>query len=130
MKQVAFYAYFDNVKGPEDKEQDGHVIVESHPKGWCWYIPVESEGLGEVSVGIISGQEFKEEYSQMGPEAFFESCVDNLPYLQEMLGPDAKRVSKWTRLQTGPTPATEWGAKVSSLRAMQHASSIRCCRRV
>lgn len=94
MKQVAFYAYYNGVKGPSDPEQTGHVIVESHSKGWCWYIPVESEALGEVSVGIISGQEFKEEYSRLGPEAFFESCIEELPYLKEMLGPNAERVSK------------------------------------
>ncbi len=94
MKQVAFWAYYDGVEGPEDEDISGHVIVESHSRGWSWYIPVESEGLGEVSVGVISGQEFKEEYARMGPQAFFESCIDEMPLMKKMLGKKAKRVSK------------------------------------
>ena len=93
MKQVAFWAYYDGVEGPEDEDISGHVIVESHRRGWAWYIPVESDELGEVSVGVISGQEFKEEYARMGPEAFFESCLEDMPMMKKMLGKKAKRVS-------------------------------------
>jgi FAD-dependent halogenase len=92
MKQVAFWAYYNDVVGPEDKDIAGHVIVESHRRGWAWYIPVESADLGEVSVGVISGQEFKEEYAAMGPEAFFESCLEDMPMMQKMLGEKAQRV--------------------------------------
>jgi halogenation protein CepH len=92
MKQVAFWAYYDDVVGPEDESISGHVIVESHRRGWAWYIPIESDDLGEVSVGVISGQEFKDEYSAMGPEAFFESCLEDMPMMQKMLGKKARRV--------------------------------------
>jgi hypothetical protein len=94
MKQVAFWAYYDDCVGPEDEDISGHVIVESHRRGWSWYIPVESEGLGDVSVGIVSGQEFKEEFSEMGPQAFFESCLEDTPMTKKMLGPNAVRVSE------------------------------------
>jgi len=94
MKQVAFWAYYNDCVGPEDQDIAGHVIVESHRRGWSWYIPVESEGLGDVSVGIVSGQEFKEEFSRMGPQAFFESCLEDTPMTAKMLGPNAVRVSE------------------------------------
>ena len=59
MRQVAFYTYFNNARGPQD-EREGHVIIESCKWGWFWYIPVHGSTMGDVSMGLVSGQEFKD----------------------------------------------------------------------
>ncbi|MEC9071022.1 MAG: tryptophan 7-halogenase, partial [Myxococcota bacterium] len=90
MRQVAFHTYYEDVVGPNN-HRDGHVIVMSCSKGWFWYIPVDSKDLGAASVGLVSGQEFKDEYNEKGTEAFFEEALQEVEYLQELLGPKAKR---------------------------------------
>jgi halogenation protein CepH len=91
MKQVAFYSYFNDVVGPPGI-QAGHVCVESCPKGWFWYIPLDSEELGEASVGLVSGQEFKEEYSKLGPDKFFQEALKEAPYTRQLMGDRARQV--------------------------------------
>jgi len=93
MKQVAFYSYFDDVEGAPG-DQAGHVCVESCPKGWFWFIPVESDTLGAASVGLVSGQEFKEEYAKLGPKEFFYEALKDAPYTQKLLGENAQRVKE------------------------------------
>lgn len=86
MKQVAFYRYYENTRGPQNF-REGHVIVVSCPKGWFWWIPVADDSeLGDTSVGLVTGQEFKEEYTAKGKEAFFEEALAEAPYMQELLG--------------------------------------------
>lgn len=100
MKQVAFYTYYKGAQGPRNFREN-HVIVTSAPKGWFWWIPMGDSELGDASVGLVSGQEFKDEYTAKGIEAFFAECYDETPYIQELLGPDA--------VQTQPMRAiTDW----------------------
>lgn len=91
MRQVAFYSYYRGVKGATVKHREGHVIIVSCPKGWFWYIPMGGASVGEASVGLVSGQEFAEEYKVKGPERFFEEAMQDAPELLEMLGSDATR---------------------------------------
>jgi len=92
MRQVAFYGYYENVKGPEG-HREGHVLIESNPYGWFWYIPMDGKKLGEANVGLVSGQEFKAEYREMGVEAFYERALQASPFIQELLGPSPKRIT-------------------------------------
>jgi halogenation protein CepH len=92
MRQVAFYGYYENVKGPEG-HREGHVLIESNPYGWFWYIPMDGKKLGEANVGLVSGQEFKTEYRELGVEAFYERALKESPFMQQLLGPDAKRIT-------------------------------------
>ena len=94
MRQVAFYTYFNNARGPQD-EREGHVIIESCKWGWFWYIPVHGSTMGDVSMGLVSGQEFKDEYGQIGKQAFFERALEDAPYMQKLLGPDAERAQEF-----------------------------------
>ncbi len=89
MRQLALYSYFSNVRRPQDFRA-GHIIVESCPKGWFWYIPIDSESLGEVSLGLVTGQEFRDEINEKGTRAFYEEALAEAPYVRERLGPDAK----------------------------------------
>lgn len=90
MRQVAFYTYYEDTKGPQNF-REGHVIVTSCKKGWFWWIPVDSEELGATSVGLVTGQEFKDEYNEMGVEAFFEAALEDAPQVKEMLGDRSRR---------------------------------------
>jgi FAD-dependent halogenase len=89
MRQLAMYSYFKNVRRQTDFRA-GHISIESCPKGWFWFIPIESESLGEISLGLVTGQEFKEEIRQKGTKAFFDEALSEAPYIQELLGPDAE----------------------------------------
>lgn len=96
MNQVAFYSYFDDVVGPDDSEAEGvkeHIVITTCPKGWFWWIPINSKEVGAVSCGLVSGQEFREEFGSGGKaaESFFNSALDECPRVQKMLGPNAKR---------------------------------------
>lgn len=91
MRQVALYSYYRNIRGAEGFRQ-GHITVESSPKGWFWFIPMDSEELGEVSLGLVTGQEFTDEIRSKGAEAFYEEALSLAPNVREMIGPDAQRV--------------------------------------
>ncbi len=91
MRQVAFFTYYDDVVGPKGV-REGHVLIESNPWGWFWYIPMDGKNLGEASVGLVSGQEFKEEYQAMGLDAYFDRALKEAPFMQELLGPTAHRI--------------------------------------
>jgi halogenation protein CepH len=93
MRQVAFYGYYDNVKGPQG-HREGHVLIESNPWGWFWYIPMDGKKLGEANVGLVSGQEFKEEYRKMGVEAFYARALNESTLMKELLGPEAERITE------------------------------------
>jgi FAD-dependent halogenase len=91
MRQVALYSYYRNIRGAEGFRQ-GHITVESSPKGWFWFIPMDSEELGEVSLGLVTGQEFTDEIRTKGAEAFYEEALSLAPNVREMIGPEAQRV--------------------------------------
>ncbi|MEC8424388.1 MAG: NAD(P)/FAD-dependent oxidoreductase, partial [Myxococcota bacterium] len=94
MRQVAYYGYYDNVTGPEGHRAT-HVLIEANKYGWFWYIP-QSGGtgkLGEASVGLVTGQEFSQEVRAMGMDAFYERALAESPFMQELLGPDARRIA-------------------------------------
>jgi flavin-dependent dehydrogenase len=91
MRQVALYSYYRNIRGAEGFRR-GHITVESSPKGWFWFIPMDSEELGEVSLGLVTGQEFTDEIRTKGAEAFYEEALSLAPNVREMIGPDAQRV--------------------------------------
>ena len=93
MRQVAFYRYYEGVKGPEG-HRAGHVLIESSPWGWFWYIPMDGKSLGEANVGLVSGQEFKDEYRELGIEAFYERALAESPLMRELMGPAAKPITK------------------------------------
>jgi len=94
MRQVAYYGYYKNVKGPEGHRAT-HVLIEANKYGWFWYIPQAggSGKLGEASVGLVSGQEFAHEVRSMGMEAFYERALAESPYMQSLLGGNAERIS-------------------------------------
>ncbi len=92
MRQMALYRYFRNVRGPRNFRNQ-HIIIESCPKGWFWFIPMNSERLGEVSLGLVTGKEFQAEIQEKGPEAFYDEALAESSYLRELLGPDATSVS-------------------------------------
>ena len=90
MRQVAFYTYYEDTVGPQNF-RNGHVIITSCSKGWFWWIPVDSEELGATSVGLVTGQEFKDEYTEKGIETFFAEALEDAPQVRELLGPAARR---------------------------------------
>ena len=91
MRQTSIHTYYEDVVGPNEFSE-GHVVVVTAPKGWFWYIPMNSPTLGKASVGLVTGQEFRADISEMGKEAFFRQQLAQAPLMLEMLGPDAKRV--------------------------------------
>lgn len=93
MRQVALYRYFKNVKGPRGFMR-GHIVVESCPKGWFWYIPMNSPTLGELSLGLVTGQEFKDEIKRVGAQAFYEEALQETQHIRKLLGPGARRVGQ------------------------------------
>ena len=90
MQQTSLHTYYRNVAG-EPEGQEGHVIVTTCEHGWFWYIPMAGE-LGEASVGLVTGQEFRPMIKELGAERFFERALEQAPRVQAMLGPDAERV--------------------------------------
>ncbi|HEY0462306.1 MAG TPA: NAD(P)/FAD-dependent oxidoreductase [Pyrinomonadaceae bacterium] len=93
MRQIALYGYFKNVHGAHDFRRY-HIIIESCPKGWFWYIPMNSERLGEVSLGLVTGREFDEEIKAKGAQAFYEEALAEAPYVNGLIGPDAVRTDE------------------------------------
>jgi flavin-dependent dehydrogenase len=91
MRQVALYSYYRNIRGAQDFRRS-HITVESSPKGWFWFIPMNSEELGEVSLGLVTGREFTDEIRAKGAEAFYEEALAQAPNVREMIGPQAERV--------------------------------------
>jgi flavin-dependent dehydrogenase len=92
MRQMALYSYFKNVRGLQDFRRN-HIIVESSPKGWFWFIPMNSERLGEVSLGLVTGREFGEEVRLKGAQAFYDEALSQAPYVNELIGPRAERIN-------------------------------------
>jgi FAD-dependent halogenase len=91
LRQVALYGYFKHVRGAQDFRRS-HIIIESCPKGWFWFIPMNSERLGEVSLGLVTGREFEDEIRAKGSEAFYDEARAEAPIIDELLGPRAERV--------------------------------------
>jgi flavin-dependent dehydrogenase len=97
MRQMAFYRYWTGVKGPTG-HREGHVLIESNPWGWFWYIPMDGKKLGEANVGLVTGQEFASEYQEMGMEAFFTRALEQSTLMKELMGPDATPVTELTAI--------------------------------
>src|SRR5437868_7247768 len=93
MRQVAMYSYFKNVRGAQDF-RNKHIIIESCPKGWFWFIPMNSERLGEVSLGLVTGREFEDEIRAKGIEGFYNEALSEAPYVNELIGPKAERLEE------------------------------------
>jgi flavin-dependent dehydrogenase len=93
MRHVALYGYFKNVRGAQDFRRS-HIIIESCPKGWFWFIPMNSERLGEVSLGLVTGREFEGQVREKGMAGFYDEARDEAPYIRELLGPDAERIGE------------------------------------
>jgi FAD-dependent halogenase len=93
MRQMALYSYFRGIRGP-DSSRSRQIIIESCPKGWFWFIPMNSERLGEVSLGLVTGREFEAEIQERGPESFYDEALAESTYMGELLGPDATRISR------------------------------------
>ena len=93
MRQTSVFTYYRDVAG-EPEGQEGHVVVTACPKGWFWYIPMASPELGEASVGLVTGQEFRAELKELGALAFFDAALAEAPRVQAMLGPDARQIGK------------------------------------
>lgn len=91
MRQVALYSYYRNIRGAQGSQR-GHITIESSPKGWFWFVPMDSEELGDVSLGLVTGQEFLDEIRDKGAEAFYDEALALAPYVREMIGPQAQRV--------------------------------------
>ncbi len=94
MRQTAVFTYYKNIRGC-DPDMEGHVVVSTCPKGWFWYIPMKSQELGEASVGLVTGQEFRPELKKMGAAGFFEEALSGCPEMQKILGPDAERIGDY-----------------------------------
>jgi len=93
MKQTSLFTYFKDVVG-EPEGQQGHVIVTTTNKGWFWYIPMNSDELGDASVGFVTGQEFRQEMAEKGVEKFFYEALEETPRVKAMLGEDATQIGK------------------------------------
>ncbi|WP_437733783.1 NAD(P)/FAD-dependent oxidoreductase [Sorangium sp. So ce1335] len=91
LRQIALYGYFKNVRGA-DNFRRAHIIIESCPKGWFWFIPMNSERLGDVSLGLVTGREFEDEVRAKGAQAFYDEARSEAPYITELLGPQATRI--------------------------------------
>jgi FAD-dependent halogenase len=97
MKQVALYTYFDNVNGPDPSESEEiheHIIITTCPKGWFWWIPINSKDVGYVSCGLVTGQEFKSEFmgdGKGGPTKFYYDALEECPRVKKMIGDQAKQ---------------------------------------
>jgi len=91
MRQIALYGYFKSVQGAKDFRRQ-HIIIESCPKGWFWFIPMNSERLGEVSLGLVTGREFEDEIRTKGTEGFYNEALSEAPYVNELIGSRAVRI--------------------------------------
>jgi flavin-dependent dehydrogenase len=91
MRQIALYSYFRGIRGASDFRRQ-HIIIESCPKGWFWFIPMNSDRLGEVSLGLVTGREFESEIREKGAQAFYYEGLSEAPYVSELLGPQAERI--------------------------------------
>ncbi len=99
MRQIALYGYYKNVKGPHEDFRRNHIIIESCPKGWFWYIPQNSDELGEVSLGLVTGREFGEQIKAKGAQAFFEEALSEAPFVNDMIGPGAERIGEFRTIR-------------------------------
>lgn len=93
MRQIAFYTYFRNVRGAQGFRRN-HIVIESAPKGWVWFIPMNSQRLGEASVGLVTGREFQSEIQAMGTQAFYDESRAAAHYVGDLLGPEAAQVDR------------------------------------
>ena len=93
MRQIALYGYFKGVRGAKDFRSQ-HIIIESCPKGWFWFIPMNSDRLGEVSLGLVTGREFEDEIRAKGTEGFYSEALSEAPYVNELIGSQAVRVDE------------------------------------
>jgi flavin-dependent dehydrogenase len=91
LRQVALYGYFKGVRGAQDFRRN-HIIIESCPKGWFWFIPMNSERLGEVSLGLVTGKEFEDEIRAKGARGFYDEARSQAPYIAELIGPKAEQI--------------------------------------
>jgi halogenation protein CepH len=91
LRQIAIYGYFRDVRGAQDFRKN-HIIIESCPRGWFWYIPVNSDTLGEISLGLVTGREFEDEIREKGTEGFYQAALAECPYIAELMGDHAVRV--------------------------------------
>jgi flavin-dependent halogenase len=93
MRQIALYNYFRNVRGATDYRRQ-NIIVESCPKGWFWFIPMNSERLGEASLGLVTGKEFEAEIREKGTERFYLDGLAQAPFVKELIGDHAERLDE------------------------------------
>src|ERR1700736_974356 len=93
MRQIALYRYWKDINGPKDF-RSSHIIIESCPKGWFWFIPMNSERVGEVSLGLVTGREFADEIRTKGAEAFYDEALTEAPYVNSLIGPKASSIGE------------------------------------
>jgi hypothetical protein len=53
---------------------------------------MNSERLGEVSLGLVTGREFQDEVQAKGIETFYNEALAESEYVRELIGPDAVRL--------------------------------------
>jgi halogenation protein CepH len=107
MRHLAYYGYFRNVPGPQGIRV-GHIYVLTGKKGWCWYIPMNSPELGQASVGVVTGAEFKEEVAQKGIEAFYHDALESTPHMAALLGSNPERIGELRTIRDWATPRCFW----------------------
>ena len=103
-RNLAVYGYYRNADRLPSPDEN-NILVEAHPEGWCWTIPLHD---GRTSVGVVVDAERAGERIEGGDlSAFLEEYVAAAPRTAALLTN--------ARLDGEPRAIRDWSYVASSL---------------
>jgi halogenation protein CepH len=103
-RNLAVYGYFTGVERlPVPDEHN--ILVEAHPDGWCWTIPLHD---GRASVGVVVDSDHAQERIERGDlSSFLNEYIAAAPNTQRLVGN--------ATLEGRPLAVRDWSYVASSL---------------
>ncbi len=103
-RNLAVYGYFSDVERLPEPDQH-NILVEAHPDGWCWTIPLQG---GRASVGVVVDSDRARERIEKG---------DLTSFLNEYISaaPNTQRLVANATLEGVPQAVRDWSYVAGSL---------------
>jgi halogenation protein CepH len=103
-RNLAVYGYFTGVERLPSPDEN-NILVEAHPDGWCWTIPLHD---GRASVGVVVDSDRAQERIEAG---------DLSSFLNEYIAaaPNTKRLVCNATLEGSPQAVRDWSYVAGSL---------------
>ena len=103
-RNLAVYGYFTGVERLPSPDEN-NILVEAHPDGWCWTIPLHD---GRASVGVVVDSDRAQERIEAG---------DLSSFLNEYIAaaPNTKRLVGNATLEGLPQAVRDWSYVAGSL---------------